>query len=396
MRIAIVVPGRFHAFELAAGLLRRGHEVGIFTNYPGWLVERFERTLKEVRSCLPHAILSRAANSLPSAALRQYCFSRSYVVFGHWVARQVRLGSWDCVHCYSGASKELLENLQTSGTPSLLFRGSAHIRTQARLLREESERTGTSVEEPGNWMVEREEREYRLATKIITLSSFARDTFAAEGIPPERVAVVPLGVSAGQFRASEAAVEERRRRILSGAPLRILFVGTLSMQKGCWDLAQMMQRLPAGRFEWRLIGAVTPEVRGLLPALRKHAEVLPQQPHHTMHEWYAGADLFVLPTIQDGFAAVLAEAQANSLPVLTTTNSAGPDLIRHGDNGWVLPIRCAEAFVTCLRWADEHRPELAEMVQRIHQNGQPRSWDEVAADFEAVAASMKTNRHAYC
>jgi glycosyltransferase involved in cell wall biosynthesis len=389
MRIAFVVPGRFHALQLAGGLVRRGHEVTLFTNCPRWYIERFERSLKDVRNCLSHATLSRVANALPSTALRQYCGLQLSALLGRWAAREVRPGDWDCVHCYSGVSKELLENLQPSATPSLLLRGSSHIRTQARLLREESARTGASVEGPGDGMVEREEREYQLATKILTLSSFAQQSFTNEGVSPERLALLPLGVSATLFRASDQIVEQRCRRILSGAPIRVLYVGALSMRKGCWDLAQIIQRLPVGRFEWRLIGKTNPEVRPLLPALRKHAQLLPPQPHGELQKWYAEADIFLFPTIEDGFAAVLIEAQANALPLLTTTNCAGPDLVTNGRNGWILPIRNPDAFVVCLQWADEHRPQLAEMVRYLHKNNQPHTWDHAASDFEAIAASLK-------
>jgi glycosyltransferase involved in cell wall biosynthesis len=389
MRIAIVVPGRFHALQLAGGLIRRGHEVTLFTNCPGGYVQRFEESLKDVRSCLSHGALAQAANALPSARLRAYASARLCALLGRWAARQVRPQDFDCVHCYSGVSKELLEKLDGSGTPSLLLRGSAHIRTQARLLNEESRRTGATVEGPGDWMVEREQREYQLATRILTLSSFAQQTFAAEGVSPEKVALLPLGVSAALFRATGDIVEQRLRRILSGAPLRILYVGALSMRKGCWDLVQIMERLPAGRFAWRLIGPVTPEVRSLVPALARHAELVAPQPHAELRKWYAEADLFLFPTIEDGFASVLIEAQANALPLLTTTNCAGPDLVASGQSGSILPIRDPGAFVDCLRWADGHRGAVAEMVRYLHKNNQLRTWDQVAGDFEAMAATAK-------
>ena len=85
---------------------------------------------------------------------------------------------------------------------------------------------------------------------------------------------------------------------------------------------------------------------------------------------------------------VLLEAQANALPLLTTANCAGPDLVSSGRNGWILPIRDPDAFVARLRWADENRAELADMVRYIHRNCQLRTWDQVASDFEDVVASL--------
>jgi glycosyltransferase involved in cell wall biosynthesis len=94
--------------------------------------------------------------------------------------------------------------------------------------------------------------------------------------------------------------------------------------------------------------------------------------------------VFLFPTIEDGFAMVLAQAAAAGLPVVTTANCAGPDLLREGETGWIVPIRSPEALAERLRWCDGHRPELAMMVARIHEQFQPRDWSDVAADLEAV------------
>jgi glycosyltransferase involved in cell wall biosynthesis len=100
--------------------------------------------------------------------------------------------------------------------------------------------------------------------------------------------------------------------------------------------------------------------------------------------WYSSSDLFLFPTIEDGFAIVLAQAQASALPILTTGNCSGPDLVREGQTGWILPIRSPEGFVERLLWCDSHRPELAEMVRKLYTAHQVRTWDDVAGDFEAL------------
>jgi glycosyltransferase involved in cell wall biosynthesis len=94
--------------------------------------------------------------------------------------------------------------------------------------------------------------------------------------------------------------------------------------------------------------------------------------------------VFVFPTIQDGFAVVLAQAQAAGLPLLATTNCAGPDLIREGETGWVLPIRAPEAFAERLRRADAHREALAEVARRVYEDYTPRAWADVAVEFVAL------------
>jgi glycosyltransferase involved in cell wall biosynthesis len=304
-------------------------------------------------------------------------------MFGRWAAAQIAKERWDVVHCWSGVAEEVLR-APLSGAPlRLIMRGSAHIRAQECLLREEAERTRTPSDCPSPWMIAREEREYALADRIVVLSSFAYESFVAAGIKCDKLQPIPLGVQTEAFRPTTEVVESRVRRILAGKRLRVLYVGALSFQKGMWDLAAMLRQLDRERLPFRLVGPTTAEVAELMPEIQNRAEYIHKQPQHELPESYAWGDLFIFPTIQDGFAAVLAQAHAGALPILTTTNCSGPDLIRDGETGWVLPIRSPDAFVERLRWCDAHREELAAMVRRIYDDFQPRDWSDMAADFEA-------------
>jgi len=388
MKIAVVVHGRFHGFDLARELTRR-HDVTVFTNYPSWAAARFGLKPSQVRSFWPHGVVSRVAWWLhqksfpyPEAALHR--------VFGRWAASQVAKEQWDVVHCFSGVSEEILLALKGRPTTRMVVRGSAHIRTQARLLEEEEQRTGTRLDRPSRWMISREEREYALADRIVVLSSFARDSFLAAGTTSSKLGFLPLGASIEMFRPSQEVVEARGRRILSGEPLRVLYVGSLSLQKGLWDMASVISRLCKEKFRFRFIGPETVEARGLIKELRSSAEFVPKQLQRDLPRSYAWADLFMFPTIQDGFAVVLAQANASGLPILTTTNCCGPDLIRDGETGWVLPIRNPDAFVERLRLCNAQRAQLAEMARHLWYDFRPRTWADVAKDFESLCAETAT------
>jgi glycosyltransferase involved in cell wall biosynthesis len=268
-------------------------------------------------------------------------------------------------------------------------RGSAHIRTQKQILDDESARTGVKLERPGKWIVEREEREYRLCDRLLVLSSFAYRSFTDQGIPASKLALVPLGVDTRAFRPSKEVLERRRRRILAGEPLTVMFTGTVNYRKGLYDFEKIIRALDSRRFRFQVIGSVTPEGKRLADTLPSSVQFVPRQPQAKLPEWYAGGDLFLFPTIEDGFAVVLAQAFAGALPILTTTNCAGPDIIRNGETGWVLPIRDPEAFIDRMRWCDEHRDLLANMVDRIYDEFSSRSWNDVAADFETLASEVK-------
>jgi len=325
----------------------------------------------------------RVSLPYPEAALHR--------LFGWWAAAQVAKERWDVVHCFSGISEEILKATKNQAALRMMVRGSAHIRTQARILKEEELRSGTKIDRPSRWMIAREEREYELARRILVLSRFALDSFVAEGTDPDRLRLLPLGARLDQFRPSPEIVEARRLRILAGEPLRILFVGALSFQKGMQDMASILRNAGNDVFQFRFVGPVPHEARELVDALTPLAEFIPKQPQQELPASYAWGDLFIFPTIQDGFAVVLAQAAAAALPILTTTNCCGPDLIREGRTGWVFPIRSPQAFIERLHWCDTHRVELAQMVRNIYQQFQPRTWADVAADFESVCAQAITS-----
>lgn len=265
------------------------------------------------------------------------------------------------------------------------MRGSSHIRTQVRILEEEERRTGIRIDRPSAWMLAREEREYALAPRICVLSRFAHQSFIQEGVSAEKLALIPLAVPLEAFSPASEVVERRRQRILSGGPLRVLYVGALSLRKGLWDMTDILRRSPKGRFRFRLVGTVTPEARGVVKTLRALAEVVPHQPQDRLKDQYAWGDLFLFPTLEDGFGLVLAQACASALPILTTTNCSGPDLIVEGKTGWTLPIRSPEQFMDRLIWADRHRQELASMVEELScKYPRHRTWADVARDFEKL------------
>jgi glycosyltransferase involved in cell wall biosynthesis len=379
-KIDLVVHGRFDCFDLARALIHLGHDVHIYTNYPKFAAKRFGLPSNRINSFLRHGIMTRIKEHLDpkkrSFNLEPY-FHRC---FGSWAARCVRPTA-DLIYVYSGVGDEILHlSRETHPAQRWIVRGSAHIRAQHRLLCEEEARIGVAIDKPSAWMIAREEREYALADKIVVLSSFAWNSFVAEGVSTNRLLLLPLGVESSRFRASAELINERYRRILRGDPLEVLTVGSFTGQKGGLDLLNIAMAM-APRAGFTFVGDFSGELNSCRKSVNGAIEFRARVPQFELPRIYAAADLFLFPTIQDGFAAVLAQAAAAGVPTLTTTNCSGPDIIREGLTGWVLPIRRPDAFIERLQWCDNHRPELAAMVQNAHEAFRPRDWSDMATEL---------------
>jgi glycosyltransferase involved in cell wall biosynthesis len=284
----------------------------------------------------------------------------------------------DAIHSFSGISEELLRSLAGRPIVKSVVRGSAHIRTQAQLLAEERARAGQDMDQPSEWRVAREEREYEMADVIFVLSSFAKNSFEAHGVRPDKIRELHLGSELTRFRANADDIERRCRRIESGEPLRVLTVGNFSYQKGALDLIAIAQTL-GDRMKFKVVGKV--ESNELIIQAGDKIEFIARQPQFSLPSIYREADIFVFPTIQDGYAVVLAQAQAGGLPILATANCAAPEIVSNNENGWVLPIRDPAAFIEKLRWCDSNRKDLARMVRSAFDAFKPRDWSHVATDL---------------
>ena len=397
LKIAVVVHGRFHAFDLVRELIKQDHEVTLFTNYPKYIVEKFGIPRTHVRSCLLHGIFSRVFHRvnqfLPIPSFEPLLSS----LFSKWAADNIAKANYDVVHCFSGIAEELFQSsLSNNKLIKMLVRGSAHIRIQKQLLLAEEIRinplvnSSIKIDQPDDWIIAKEEKEYQLADLIIVLSTFAQTSFIKQGIDFKKLRILPLGTQLSLFHPDTKLIQARCQRILSGQPLTVLMVGNFSLQKGAIDFVEIAKNAGSD-FQFKFVGAITDDAHFLYRTNDQYIDFIPKQPQPQLPHAYASADIFIFTTIQDGYAVVLSQAQAAGLPILATTNCSAPDIIVENETGWILPIRSPDAFIARLKWCHEHRQELAEMVVRVYDDHIPRDWSNVASDFVKIVRDYKKN-----
>ena len=176
--------------------------------------------------------------------------------------------------------------------------------------------------------LESKDAEIQLADKIFVASQFTAKTLQDyPGVLPP-IKVIPYGFpSLGPNR--EYPFKKNNAR------LKVLFVGNLSQQKGIANLFAAVIGLEA-KVSLTLVGSkVTENCEVLNIELSKHTWI-PGLPHDEVLKTMREHDVLVFPTLFDGFGLVISEAMSQGTPVIATYNSAGPDLIENGKNGWLI------------------------------------------------------------
>lgn len=185
------------------------------------------------------------------------------------------------------------------------------------------------------------------ATHFLASSTFVAESLRDAGLQ-QPIIRRSLGFPAirGGERTRRWAGEER-----SGA-FRIVFAGRASEQKGLPYLLDGIQQLNEAGKRVELL-AISRDVEKLSQMVRErgltaHVRVVPPMPRGELFEKFRDQDLFVLPSIFEGYGLVIVEALANGLPVLATPLTAASDLDVHDKCGFVIPAKSSDAIASSI------------------------------------------------
>jgi glycosyltransferase involved in cell wall biosynthesis len=241
---------------------------------------------------------------------------------------------------WSGASLEAIPVARQRGMHVVLERGSSHIAHQAEILAEAHAEFGDSQGPVDERMIERELAEYAAADMIAVPTRFAAGTFVARGVPQSKLMINPYGADLARFDAVSPA--ER-----TTSHCRVLFVGEVGVRKGVPWLLRAFDRLDAS-FELHLVGPVTPQVRHLLSTTSDRIHVHGPLRSTALDRAFATADLFCLPSLEEGLPLALLQAMAAGLPIIATPECGARDVITEGVEGSIVPARNADALAAAL------------------------------------------------
>jgi glycosyltransferase involved in cell wall biosynthesis len=197
------------------------------------------------------------------------------------------------------------------------------------------------------WACWREE--CKLADRIVVNSEWSREGLVRGGVPAEKLSVIPLAYEEPGVRRRLAEPRLQRNypdHFTAERPLRVLFLGLINLRKGVARLLEAARMLRDEPVEFWLVGPVeianastvaqAGRVKWFGPATRKQAA-----------EFYRHADVFLLPTLSDGFAITQLEAQAHGLPIIVSKNCG--KVVENGLNGIILDEPSAACIAHAVR-----------------------------------------------
>ena len=287
--------------------------------------------------------------------------------FGRRLAAARQLESAGVVWGFRSQCVELFEAAARRGVPGLLEQVSLPRPVEAEVLEQEAARwpgwePGLALGQRTDPIYERQLREWELAARIIAPSRYVARELERTGVERSKIRTIPIPVELDRFGLMGG------RPLPRGAPLHVLCVGNVNLQKGIPYLLEALRALGPERVRGRFVGCVHLDRRRLAP-YAEVAQFVGHVPRTQIAEEYRWAHVLAFPTLCDSFGNVQAEAMARGLPVVATPNCG--DVVRDGVDGRVVPIRSVEALAAALRaYIDD--PALLAAHQRAAAAGRER------------------------
>jgi starch synthase len=240
-------------------------------------------------------------------------------------------------HGWNGHMGQTFLGLRSTGWLRCVERSCPHNQWQHDLLVEEAALVGVPPPRISAALAGAIEELYE-ADVIVAPSRYSAQSYS----DPElirKVRVNPLG-------ANVAVREPSQKPRTDG--LTILMIGNAFLRKGSHWLIQALQHMPEPTIRVLIRGDVPADYRARITDSR--VEIVPPLPRAELLALYDRADVFVLPSIDEGFGMVVLEALGMGLPVVVTENVGAGELLTP-DVSRIVPIRSPERLATAIREA---------------------------------------------
>lgn len=180
-------------------------------------------------------------------------------------------------------------------------------------------------------------KEAKLADYHIVASSYSVKALTYDDIPLENIYRVPYGVDDNKFLEP--------KRVYDGKHINVLFVGEVNQRKGIKQVLEAAKRINSDDVVFNIVGGGREYCADLYEPYMQYVNFMGRVPFDELLNQLQTSHVFIFPTMGEGFGLVLLEAMAAGLPVITTANCGGADIVTEGKDGFLIKVGDVDSLV---------------------------------------------------
>jgi glycosyltransferase involved in cell wall biosynthesis len=210
----------------------------------------------------------------------------------------------------------------------------------------------------------RREQEWAAADVVIVNSEWTKLALIQQKVNEEKIVIVPLAYEKNTSERKSLEMgggneyDNQQSTISSKSRLRVLFLGQVILRKGIQYVIEAARILREAPVCFDVVGPIGISDQAVKSA---SANVIF---HGAIHrdrasDFFGDADVFILPTLSDGFALTQLEAMAYGLPVIATPNCG--EVVTDGVDGFIVPAKNAARLAESIRFLIANPEALRKM-----------------------------------
>jgi len=316
--INIVAGGRYTSELTYSALTNSGYDVRIYSSSPK---NYFKGVPPEKITFVPKVF--QIAQKVLQRRMPRFLHDFDAGLFDLITSKIMR--SADLIWGYNGNSLISGKVIKNNGGGYVLDRPCPHLIAQADLMRKESGKIGYPYDYPTKRGIKRFTDEYEICDAIVVPSHWSMGSFIGKGVPAEKIHYIPLDVNPSKKSGSNATPMNIGNSELK-KEFRVGLVGGSFLRKGIIYLLRAVKILNKSDMVLYIRAtesnvAQHPEAKTLCEELG----VIFVPYLDDINEFYQSLDVFVLPSIDEGFGMVLFEALRNGTPAMASKNVGAID-----------------------------------------------------------------------
>lgn len=350
----LLAPGlRYSANQTLTGLNKYETEITVASGVPKkrWKIEGNE-TFRFIP--IPFKILQKLNLVARTKKLKEW----DSIFFGR-ACSYLLTDRFDVFHGWASYSLEPMRVAKSHGIRAFLERSCPHILFQNKVLLEEAELTGAKFDVSSSAFIERMLEEYELADQIVVPSRYSLDSFLKLGFDRSKLSLVPIGGNLST-KLTKPKPKTSNQKFVIGT------IGGNVLRKGIIYLvdAFLLLKIPNSKLILKCSKSELKKIPDLYDKILRNANITVIEYYEKIEYFYSELDVFVLPSIDEGYGMVVDEALSFNIPTIISENvGAGA----HNENSQLLsivPIRNVEALASNIEECYEkwQRPTKQEIV----------------------------------
>ena len=379
-------PGKFHHFEVGKILYKKNQLKKIISGYP-WFKLKNENIPKELVGS--HGLL----RILQEPIISNSHFDRLNKLIYKSIANHIDKVTCNYIDAMNDA--DVLIALSQNGLKSgkrmlknkkiyICERASTHIIYQQNILSEEYSEFTKKKFQIEKWSIERDLEEYENASMILVPSEYVKKTFDKFNI--SKTKVLNFGVNTENFYKDNNIKKSQKY-------FDILFIGQISLRKGLHYLIEAFHKFKHPNKRLHIVGTHTLDKDFFEDKIKNEKIIYYGHVNHLkLNAMINKSHIFVLPSIEEGFAFVIFQALAAGCPVIVSENTGASEFVIKNKCGFSIPIRDANAISEKLEILAENKNLLEEFsinaVKCIPEN----TWSNYVDKLDELIIKYKKDK----